>query len=254
MKAWLSYQLVVISAYLLFPYNLSGQQLSGKEIIKKAYDIMQGQTNESVLTMTIVRPSWQRTISFKSWAKGTDYSMAIVLEPAKEKGQTFLKRKNEIWNWVPTIQRMIKLPPSMMSQGWMGSDFSNDDLLKESSIVNDYDHQVIGNEVVSGINCYKLKLVPKPDAPVVWGSIVKWVSVEGYLQMKTEYFDEDNILIKIETASEIKLMGDRRIPTHFEIVPNDKPGNKTVVDLIKVVFNKPIEDSFFSQQNMKNLR
>jgi outer membrane lipoprotein-sorting protein len=239
---------------LCFSEYAVGQQISAKGIVKKAYNLMQGQTNESALSMTIVRPTWQRTISFKSWAKGNDYSLAIVTDPAKERGLTFLKRKNEIWNWVPSIQKMIKLPPSMMSQGWMGSDYSNDDLLKESSIVEDYEHNIIGMETIEGQECYKIKLIPKPDAAVVWGSIIKWISKNDYFQLRSEYYDEDGILIKTETASNIKQMGNRRIPTHIEITPKDKPGNKTLVDIQKIIFNKPIDDAFFSQQNMKTIR
>ncbi|HEY4786794.1 MAG TPA: outer membrane lipoprotein-sorting protein [Bacteroidales bacterium] len=246
---------MVLSIWI-FGYSsfIAGQQPTPKEIVKKAYDLMQGQTNESTMSMTIVRPTWQRTIAFKSWAKGNDYSLAIVTDPAKERGQTFLKRKNEIWNWVPSIQKMIKLPPSMMSQGWMGSDFSNDDLLKESSIVEDYEHSLLGTDKLEGQECYKIKLTPKPNAPVVWGSIIKWISKADYFQLRSEYYDEDGILIKTESASIIRQMGDRRIPTHIEIIPKDKPGNKTLVDIQKAIFNKPIEDSFFSQQNMKNVR
>ena len=243
---------------LFFVLSLSAQafsqQPSAKEIIKKANDLMQGQTNESYMQMSIVRPTWQRTIAFHSWAKGSEFSLVIITDPAKEKGQTFLKRKNEIWNWVPNIQRMIKLPPSMMSQGWMGSDFTNDDLLKAASIVEDYDHTFLGSEVCNGEECYKIKLVPKANAAIVWGSLIKWVSKKGYFQMKTEFYDEDNQLVKTESASAIKNMGDRDIPTHFEIIPADKHGNKTIVDFDKAIFIKPMEDGFFSQQNMKNVR
>jgi outer membrane lipoprotein-sorting protein len=239
---------------LIFKFTAYSQQTEAKEIIKKAYDLMQGKTNTSTLTMTIGRPAWQRSISFKTWSKGNDFSLALVTDPPKEKDQTFLKRKNEIWNWVPTIQRMIKLPASMMSQGWMGSDFSNDDLLKESSIVNDYTHTLLGSEMSNGVDCYKIKLVPTPEAAVVWGSIIKWISKNQYFQIKSEYYDEDNILVKTESASEIKKMGDREIPTRFELIPADKPGNKTILEIKKATFDQPIEDSFFSQQNMKIIR
>jgi outer membrane lipoprotein-sorting protein len=239
---------------LLFPFTIFSQQPSAKDIVKKASDLMQGETNESVMTMTIVRPTWQRSVSFHTWAKGSDFSLALVTDPAKEKGQTFLKRKNEIWNWVPNIQRMIKLPPSMMSQGWMGSDFSNDDLLKESSIVTDYTHTLMGSEAISGTDCYKIKLIPTADAAVVWGSIVKWISKEDYFQMKSEFYDEDGVLVKTELAAEIKQMGDRKIPTHFELIPADKPGNKTILTIEKAKFNQPIGENFFSQQNMKTIR
>jgi outer membrane lipoprotein-sorting protein len=244
----------LILAVQLISISIFSQQPTAKEIVKKAYDLTQGLTNESYMRMSIVRPTWQRTIAFHSWAKGRDLSLVIVTDPAKEKGQTFLKRKNEIWNWVPTIQRMIKLPPSMMSQGWMGSDFTNDDLLKAASIVEDYDHTMLGTELCNEMDCYKIKLVPKPNAAIVWGSLIKWISKKGYLQMKTEFYDEDKQLVKTESASNVKNMGDRDIPTHFEIIPFDKPGNKTIVDLDKVTFNKPMEDEFFSQQNMKIIR
>jgi outer membrane lipoprotein-sorting protein len=247
---------ILLIAQLWIPgFSLvSGQQPNAKEIVKKAYTLMQGQTNENTMSMTIVRPTWQRTISFKSWAKGSDYSLAIVTDPDKERGQTFLKRKNEIWNWVPNIQKMIKLPTSMMSQGWMGSDYSNDDLLKESSIVEDYEHSIMGMEKIEGEDCYKIKLTPKPDAAVVWGHVIKWISKNNYFQLRSEYFDEDDALIKTESASNIEQMGDRRIPTHIEIVPKDKPGNKTIIDIQNAIFNKPIDDGFFSQQNMKNVK
>jgi outer membrane lipoprotein-sorting protein len=142
----------------------------------------------------------------------------------------------------------------MLSQGWMGSDFTNDDLLKAASIVEDYVHTLIGSQLCNGEDCYKIKLVPKPNAAIVWGSLIKWVSKKGYFQMKTEYYDEDNLLVKTESASNIKLMGDREIPTHFEIIPAEKPGNKTIVDFDKMKFNIPIEEGFFSQQNMKDIR
>ena len=246
--------LKIIIALFCLSIATCAQQPTAKEIIKTANELTQGQTNESYMRMSIIRPTWQRTIAFHSWAKVGHYSLAIITEPAKEKGQTFLKRKNEIWNWMPNIQRMIKLPPSMMSQGWMGSDFTNDDLLKAASIVEDYDHSIISSEICNGEECYKIKLIPKTNAAVVWGSLIKWVSKRGYFQMRTEYYDEDNQLVKTESASLIKNIGDREIPTHFEIIPANKPGNKTIVDLDKVIFNKPIEDGFFSQQNMKEIR
>lgn len=226
-----------------------------KDIIRRADEKMQGEeTSQSTMTMTIVRPTWQREISFKSWTKGRDYSLALVTAPAREKGQSFLKRENEMWNWNPTINRLIKLPPSMMSQGWMGSDFSNDDLLKESSIVVDYTHSITGEEEIDGWDCYKIELLPLEDAAVVWGRIVKWISKEEYLQMKSMYYDEDGYLVKTELAYDIKDMDGRRIPSRFELIPEEEEGNRTIVVLDRIEFNRAIPDGFFSQQNMKQLR
>ena len=131
---------LILSTIALMLISISdfSQDLTAKQIIVRADALQRGETNKGEMSMTIIRPKWQRTIKMKMWSKGTDYSMTYITSPAKDKGQVFLKRKNEMWNWVPTISRMIKLPPSMMSQGWMGSDYSNDDILKESSIVVDY--------------------------------------------------------------------------------------------------------------------
>ncbi len=236
--------------------SLSGfsQNLTAMQIIKKSDDLQRGETNKSELSMTIVRPKWQRTISMTSWSMGRDHTITLITAPAKDKGQVFLKRNNEMWNWVPSISRMIKLPPSMMSQGWMGSDYSNDDILKESSIVVDYTHQLIGTETVNGLECYKLELTPKQDATVVWGKVYKWISKKDFWQLKTEYFDEDEDLVRTEIASDVKQFGDRKLPSKMEIIPADKPGQKTIVYLISSQFNIKINENFFSQQNMKRVR
>ncbi|MCK4853362.1 MAG: outer membrane lipoprotein-sorting protein [Bacteroidales bacterium] len=244
-----------ISILLLFVLLIPVYGQDAREIIKKADEKMQGEeTSQSTMTMTIVRPTWQREVTFKSWTKGRDYSLALVTAPAKEAGQTFLKRETEMWNWNPTINRLIKLPPSMMSQGWMGSDFSNDDLLKESSIVVDYTHEIISEEEIDGWDCYKIELIPLEDAAVVWGKIFKWIAKEEFLQMKTEYYDEDDYLIKTELAYDMKSMGGRLIPSKFELIPEEEEGHKTVVVMDDITFNEPIPDSFFSQQNMKRVR
>ncbi len=248
-------QLTIITISLLISVVIPVHAQDAKEIIKKADEKMQGEeTSQSTMTMTIVRPTWQREVTFKSWTKGRDYSLALVTAPAKEAGQTFLKRETEMWNWNPTINRLIKLPPSMMSQGWMGSDFSNDDLLKESSIVVDYTHEIISEEEIDGWDCYKIELIPLEDAAVVWGKIFKWIAKEEFLQMKTEYYDEDDYLIKTELAYDMKTMGGRLIPSKFELIPEEEEGHKTVVVMDDITFNEPIPDSFFSQQNMKRVR
>lgn len=245
--------LILISGLIMISFF--GNSQNATEIVRKADEKMRGEkSSEVTMNMIIVRPTWERTISFKSWTKGTDKSLALIIAPAKEKGQSFLKMSNEMWNWNPTINRMIKLPPSMLSQGWMGSDFTNDDLLNESSIVVDYDHKIIGSEIVSGKECYKIELIPKENAPVVWGKLILWISKEDYLQLKSEYYDEDDYLVKTETGSEIKNMSGRIIPTKYELIPADKKGNKTIVIMEDIKFNIPIQDSFFSQQNMKNVR
>ncbi len=250
----LLFSLLFICAFLLSPTAASSQQLSAKEIIKKADDKGRGLTSKGEMTLTIVRPDWSRTISLKSWSKGTEYSLIYITAPAKEKGQVFLKREKDMWNWVPTIERMIKIPPSMMMQSWMGSDYTNDDLVKESSIVVDYTHSLLGKEVVRDLECYKIELIPLPDAPITWGKVITWITTNGFNQWKVEYYDEEMELVNVMNSYNIKRMGDREVPTRMEIEPANKKGNKTILEIKSMVYNQPIPDSFFSQQSMKSVK
>jgi len=224
------------------------------EIIRKADEKFRGKSSRGQTTMIIERPNWSREISMKNWTLGNDYSMIYITAPAKEKGQVFLKRKNEMWNWVPTIERMIKIPPSMMMQSWMGSDFTNDDLVRESSLEKDYNHKLLGEEILEGYECYRIELIPKPDAPVVWGKILMWVSKEEYHWLKAEYYDEDDYLVNTEILMEIKKMDDRELPTRMEMIPADKDGQKTILIFDEIEFDVDLNESFFSQQNMRRIR
>jgi outer membrane lipoprotein-sorting protein len=159
-----------------------------------------------------------------------------------------------MWNWVPSIERMVKIPPSMMMQSWMGSDFTNDDLVRESSLVKNYSHKLLGEEKLEGYTCYKIELIPDEQAAVVWGKIVMWITKDETLWLKGEYYDEDGILVNTEILSNIKKMDDRLMPTHLEMIPADKEGQKTVLNFDNIKFNVALDESFFSQQNMKKIR
>jgi outer membrane lipoprotein-sorting protein len=254
MKKLLKIASIVLSSALVFQLAGFSQTLTAKDIIRKADEKTRGLSSEGTMTMTIVRPDWTRTVTMKSWSKGMDYSLILITAPMKEKGQVFLKRKNEMWNWVPSIDKMIKIPPSMMLQSWMGSDFTNDDLVKQSSIVTDYNHTLLGKETVRGQECYKIELVPLPDAAVIWGKIIAWVTTSGFDQWKSEYYDEDMVLVNIENAYDIKHMGDRDIPTRMEMIPQNKKGNMTKLEINTIRFNLPLTEDFFSQQNMKKVK
>ena len=195
----------------------SQQNLSATEIVKRADDNMRGKTSEADITIKIIRPTWSREMNMKAWSKGDDYSMILVTSPAKEKGTVFLKRIKEVWNWIPSIERNIKLPPSMMSQSWMGTDFTNDDLVKEASSVSDYNHTLLGKETISNKDCYKIEMVPKPSAAVVWEKVIVWIDSEDFLQLKAEFYDEDGELVNIMNSRDVKELGGRKITSTIEM-------------------------------------
>jgi len=242
--------------FFLFAYLLTHTLLSqdAKEIIRQADEKMRGSSSKANMTMTIVRPDWSRKISIKSWSYEDEYSLILIAAPARDKGTAFLKREKEIWNWQPKIERVIKLPPSMMMQSWMGSDFTNDDLVKESSIVKDYDHKLLSDTIINDYMCYKIELLPYEDAAVVWGKIIAYIEKEESLQLLIKYFDEDGYLVNTMKLSEIKEMDGRVIPTLLEMIPTDEPGNKTVIKYEDLKFNIDIEASFFSIRNLKRVR
>jgi outer membrane lipoprotein-sorting protein len=235
--------------------SLSAQEnLDAKTIIQRSDDKLKGETNTAELKMTIVRPTWEREMQLKSWGKGDDYSLILVTAPARDKGTAFLMRDKEIWNWQPSIDRVIKLPPSMMMQSWMGSDFTNDDLVKQSSMVEDYAHELLGEEVIDGRNCYKIEMIPKEEAAVVWGKLLIWIDVEEYMQMQIEFYDEDGYLVNTMYGKAVKEMDGKLLPSILEIIPADEEGHKTMIEYLSLDFGVPLKESFFSVQNMKRVR
>ena len=247
--------IILTLVFAAIPGNqVYSQELTATEIIQKATDKVNGKSSIGSMKMTVVRPSWSREVSMKSWSMGDEYYLILITDPVKDKGQTFLKRETDMWNWMPSISKMIKIPPSMMSQSWMGSDFTNDDLVKMNSYVNQYTHKIIGEEVVESLNCYKLELIPKPDAPVVWGKVLAWISKEEFYQLKLEFYDEDDVLINRQESSDIRQFSDRKLPAKMVMTPVDDPGNQTIIEITENDFNVDIKESFFSQQNMKKIR
>ncbi|MGR5278463.1 outer membrane lipoprotein-sorting protein [Vibrio rotiferianus] len=237
---------------LLFSFSVLAE--SAADIVTKSDQAMRGDSSYSESTMEIIRPDWTRSMTMKSWTKGTELSLVLVTAPAKDKGSASLKRQREMWNWVPSIERVIKIAPSMLSQSWMGSDFTNDDLINQSSIVVDYQHQLKGEDVFDGDKVWVIDAVAKPDAPVVWSKVTLWISRSTYLQRKVEFYDELDERVNVMTTYDVKELGGRKLATRMEMQPLDKPENKTVLITHQAQFDFDIDDSFFSQQQMKSLR
>ena len=234
---------------------VNGQQgdLSAVEIVKKAYDKMQGKSSMGEMSMTIVRPGWSRTVTMKSWSLGTDYTMIYITSPAREKGHVFLKRKTEMWNWVPAIDRMIKLPPSMMMQSWMGSDFTNDDLAKADSIVVDYNHIHIKDEKMDGEEVLVIQCDPKPKAAVVWGKIIIWIRKRGYVPLREGFYNEKGEMVKLLTFSDIRPVSGREVPMEMIMKNLKKDKHQTRIKYHILDFNPVIKKDIFSLGKLKRL-
>lgn len=221
--------------------------------MRKADEKMRGSTMQAELIIRTIRPTWSREMQCKTWMKGTQLAMILIQSPARDKGIAFLKRKKEVWNWMPALERNIKLPPSMMSQNWMGTDFTNDDLVKESSIVEDYDHTIAGDTIIQDKQCYIIQMIPKPEAAIVWGKVIICIDKKDFLELHSRFYDEDGQLVNTMNSYDIKMMHDRIIPTRFEMIPADKKGQKTEMVYKAILYNKPINENFFTTENMKTL-
>ena len=223
-------------------------------IIKKTDEHSRGNTSIATMSIQVIRPTWSRTITMKAWTKGNEYSAILIQSPVKEKGTVFLKRIKEVWNWIPSIERTIKMPPSMMNQSWMGTDFSTDDLVKEASILKDYTHTIIGDTTIEGRNCYIIQLIPKPGSAIVWGKVITMIDKKDYILMNVRYYDEAGILVNTLRCTDIKNFNGRLLPATMEMIPTDKQKHKTVMTYSDIIFNTTIPDSFFSINNITQVK
>lgn len=240
----LSYLFVVISTVSLFAQNAN-------EIIKEAEDKAKGETMVGVFTMNIVRPDYTRTVKMKNWNKGNDKALIEILAPKKEEGNKTLKIKNELWSYMENTETTMKLPPSMMLQSWNGSDLTNDDLVRESSMADDYYAEIMFEEKIGGELCWKIELTPKPDAPVVWGKIYYWVRKTDNLPAYVQYYDERGKLHRSMKFTDIKQMGGRKIPTKWTIIDENEEGNYTEFIYEDVEFDVNIKDRIFSFRQLE---
>lgn len=223
------------------------------EIVKKADTKFRGKSSFSEITINIIRPKWSKEMKMKGWSKGSDYSVSVITSPAKEKGTVFLMREKEVWNYLPTIDRTVKFPPSMMLQNWMGTDLTNDDLVKQSSLVTDYDKKIVGEEDKEGYTCWEIELTPKSDAAVVWGKIIIWIDQKEFMQMQTDFYDEDMFLVNQMIGSDVKTFDGKLLPSKLTVIPKDKPGQSTIITYDEWKFDIDIPDVYFTTNYMKRI-
>jgi outer membrane lipoprotein-sorting protein len=238
--------LLTISAPILL-----AQQPNADEIVRRGEYAVRGKTQVGNVAMTVKTPDWQRTLEMRYWTVNPDKTFIRVIAPAKEAGTATLRLGTNMWNYLPSVERTIKIPPSLMLESWMGSDFTNDDLVRESSLVKDYDHHIDGEMVEDGDACYRIIATAKPDAPVVWDRIVLYVRKSDAIPRREEYYDEKGRLQKMLTFEDIRETSGRLYPMRWKMVSVSKPGHETLLQISKLTLDRPIPDSVFTQENLR---
>jgi outer membrane lipoprotein-sorting protein len=227
--------------------------LDADKIVKEGFNYWRGNASIGTVQMLIHREDWERTMTIKAWTRGQKDSLFYIAAPPKDYGNGTLKKGREMWIYNPKINRVVKVPPSMMSQSWMGSDFSNNDLAKSDSLLLDYDHSIIGTETHEGKKVYIIKSLPKPNAPVVWG-MQRLKIREDHIWLSEEFFDEEFQPVKIMTASEIQMMGDRLFPKVWRMQKVDEQNRYTQLTYDALEFKSNLPDSLFTLSSLKQRR
>jgi len=244
---------VCLPLFIVFASNTFSMAQDARTIVKKGFNYMRGKSSFSVVDMTIHRPNWERKMTIKAWTKGLKNSLFRIIAPAKDKDNGTLKRGREMWMYNPKINRVIKLPPSMMSQAWMGSDFSNNDLSKTDSLIDEYIHTITGTRTHDGKKVYLIKSIPKPDAPVVWG-MQKLKIREDHVFLSQEFYDEDFKLVKVMTTLQIQMLGGKMFPRVWRIQKAETTDEYTELNYKELSFKKNLKNSLFTISNLKNPR
>jgi hypothetical protein len=227
------------------------QKPDAHKLIQKTDRALRGKTQRGKASMTVRTPDWTRTLEMEYWSVNPDKTFILITAPAKEEGTSTLRLVTNMWNYLPQVERVIKIPPSLMLQSWMGSDFTNDDLVKESSLVNDYTHEIVGETTEEGDACWRVVAHPKPDAAVVWGKLVLLVRKSDALPRKEEYYDEKGKLQKSLSFGDFRRLSDRIYPMRWSMVSVTKPGHETTLVYHSLEFDRSIPSRVFTQQNMK---
>ena len=223
------------------------------EVLEIIDDLWRAGSSEAQLQMEVKTKHYTRTMVMDSWTKGKDKSLVSIIKPLKEKGTVSLKNGNTMYTYLPKTDRVIRLTSGMMMGSWMGSHFTNDDLVKESRLSEDYIPEITFEGEREGKPIIEFSLLPKPDAPVVWGKIVITVYSKGYLPIESQYYDEDMILARTLAFEDIKEMGGRTIPAVMHMVPADKPDEYTELVYKKIEFDIDLQDSMFSLMQLRRM-
>lgn len=244
--------MTLLTVLILVGAGTASGQRTAQEIIDHVDRIMRGESSRGVATMDVVTENWERSMTMEVWSLGTEYSLIRITAPKKEEGTATLMADDEIWNYLPRVDRTIKIPASMMMGAWMGSHFTNDDLVKESRLIEDYDIEVSHDGDREGVRVWELTLTPKEEAAVVWGRIEYQVRQNDWMPTWARYYDEDGALVRTMSFSDYRQMGGRLVPAVMELIPEDKPEERTLVRYTELEFDIDIDENFFSLRALRS--
>lgn len=250
--------LIGVSAIAALGAGEARAPVSAEELVRRAEEILRGSTAELRATMTITTPRWTRSLTLHSWDdRARDRSFIRILAPKKDRGTGFLRHGINLWTYLPRVERVMRIPASMMLQPWMGSDFTNDDLVRESSFVEDYVPRVLDPRVLDGVTLLGLELLPREEAPVVWGRLELWLEEDGLAPREFLYYEESDDdgfpLVRTLRFDQVEPVQGRPFPYYWEMIPEDKPGHRTVFHVELIRFDEPMEDELFTQENLRRV-
>lgn len=239
--------LILTATLAIQPITAAAAELDLRSLIREVEDQYTGSSSHTLMTMQVSTSHWQRSLEMEAWSLGRDHFLVRILEPAKERNVATLKNGREVWNYLPRVDRVIKIPPSMMGGAWMGSHITNNDLVKESHIDQDYDFKLLAETE----DYWRIEGLPKPEAAVIWGKIVYQVGKADRLPQRVEYFDEAMIAVREIRFDQVRDIGDRRLPMRMVVQPLDKPAERTILQYHRLEFDISLQENFFSLRNLK---
>ena len=249
-------RIVIVTATLLLSaaaWAVEDAERDATSIVRDAINHWRGLSSYSDMSMVIHRPDWERTMTMRAWTKGEKQSLVRVMEPKKDRGNGTLTDDNNMWTFSPKVNRVIKIPSSMMGQSWMGSDFSNKDIARADDIVEQYDHTLIGTEQVDGLAVHEIESIPHEEAAVVWGREVLRIR-EDHVVLEHRFYDQDDELVKSLESLEIAEMGGRTVARRQRMTKTDEPEEWTEIQINSVEYEIDIPDSMFTLSNLRNPR
>ncbi len=247
------FRIVLLFSYIVvfFSEHMHAENLDPEKILDNVDDLYRSNASHGIITLSVITVNWQRTLTLEQWSKDEDKSLIKVLKPKKEKGLATLRVDKNVWNYMPKVKRVVKIPSSMMSSSWMGSHFTNDDLVKQSRMAEDYTFSITFEGIQDGEEVVEITCIPNKEAAVVWGKVEVIVYADDSIPLRMIYYDEDLLLSRTLEFTNIQKMDEKMIPTLMSMIPADEPGESTTVKWEEIQFDVAIDDEFFSLRNLQ---